>query len=73
MKIVNHPDYNDWTVNNDFCLLKLKKAVDFCAHHHIRPICLPSDPSESFAGVEAILTGNNTIVSSFSLKTLPHK
>ena len=56
-KIEEHPDYNDWTGNNDFALLKLKKAVDYCAHTHIRPICLPTDTSQNFAGVEAILTG----------------
>ena len=56
-EIVNHPDYNSGTTNNDFALLKLKTAVDYCAHSHIRPICLPTDTSQKFAGVEAILTG----------------
>ena len=60
MKIKEHPDYNDWTGNNDFALLKLKKAVDYCAHPHIRPVCLPTDTSQTFAGVEAILTGWGT-------------
>ena len=56
-KIVNHPNYNNRTTNNDFALLKLEKAVDYCAHPHIRPICLPTDTSQTFAGVEAIKTG----------------
>ena len=59
-KIVNHWNWNHWkywTENNDFALLKLQKAVDYCAHTHIRPICLPTDTSQTFAGVEAIKTG----------------
>ena len=59
-KIVNHPDYVYLTVNNDFAMLKLQKAVDYCAYPHIRPICLPTDTSQTFAGVEAILTGWGT-------------
>ena len=68
-KIEEHPDYNDWTGNNDFALLKLKKAVDYCAHTHIRPICLPTDTSQNFAGVEAILTGWGTTSSGGSLSS----
>ena len=69
MKIENHPDYNSATTNNDFALLKLKKAVDFCAHPHIRPICLPTDTSENFGGVEAIVTGWGTTSSGGSLSS----
>ena len=69
MKIENHPDYNSATTNNDFAVLKLKNAVDFCAHPHIRPICLPTDTSEKFAGVEAIVTGWGTTSSGGSLSS----
>merc|ERR1719192_2296339 len=68
-QIKNHPDYNDVTTNNDFALLRLKKAVDFCTHSHIRPICLPTDTSESFAGVDAIVTGWGTTSSGGSLSS----
>ena len=56
-EILHHPDYNIENVNNDFGLLKLEEAVDYCGHPHIRPICLPTDTSQKFTGVEAILTG----------------
>ena len=56
-EILSHPNFSWWTGNNDFALLKLQKAVDYCAHPNIRPICLPADTNEKFAGVEAILTG----------------
>ena len=68
-KIENHPDYNEDTTNNDFALIKLKEAVDFCAHPHIRPICLPTDPSEMFADVEAIVTGWGATSSGGSLSS----
>ena len=45
-KIVDHPDYNDQTTDNDYSMLRLKNAVDFAAHPHIRPVCLPTDASE---------------------------
>ena len=58
-KIHSHPDYNQRTTNYDFALLKLKTAVDFCAHAHIRPVCLPPDNSENYAGAMAIVTGTD--------------
>ena len=45
-KIVDHPDYNHRTTDNDYSMLRLKNAVDFAAYPHIRPICLPTDTSE---------------------------
>ena len=45
-KIVNHPDYNKQTTDNDYSMLRLKNAVDFAAYPHIRPVCLPTDTSE---------------------------
>lgn len=37
--IINHPDYNYTTTNNDICLYKSDSAVIF--NDYIRPICLP--------------------------------
>ena len=45
-RIVDHPDYNDRTTDNDYSMLRLKNAVNFAAYPHIRPICLPTDTSE---------------------------
>ena len=45
-KIVDHPDYNDRTTDNDYSMLRLKNAVNFASYPHIRPICLPTDTSE---------------------------
>ena len=68
-EIQNHPDYNDATTNNDFALLKLKLKIDYCTHPHIRPVCLPTDTSENFAGVDAIVTGWGTTSSGGSLSS----
>jgi len=56
-EIKNHPNYNHATTNNDFSMLKLMKDVDFCRHPHIRPICLPTDTSDDYAGDVATVTG----------------
>lgn len=37
--IINHPDYNADTKNNDICLYKSDSAIPF--NDYIRPICLP--------------------------------
>ena len=63
VKIKSHPDFSWSTLNNDFSLLKLEDAVDFCSHPHIRPVCLPTDTSNTFAGDDAIVTGWGTISS----------
>ena len=55
--IKNHPNYNDGTLDNDFSMLKLKSEVDYCSYPHIRPICLPTDTSDNYAGDKAIVTG----------------
>ena len=45
-KIVDHPDYDEYTTSNDFSMLRLKEAVDFEAYPHIRPVCLPYNKDE---------------------------
>ena len=58
IEIVEQPYFNITAkLNNDFAMLKLMRGVDYCAHPHIRPVCLPTDTLEKFAGVDAILTG----------------
>ena len=60
VQIKSHPSFSWSTLDNDFSLLKLEDAVDFCSHPHIRPVCLPTDTSNTFAGVDAIVTGWGT-------------
>ena len=55
--IINHPKYDSDTVDYDFSLLRLAEAVDFESFPHIRPVCLPSDPSEDYDGFLATVSG----------------
>lgn len=66
-RIVEHPSYSSSTLNNDFSLIKLDSKVDFAAHPHIRPVCLPTSTSNNYAGEFAIVTGWGTTSSSGSL------
>ena len=68
-KILNHPDYNERTTNYDFALLKLRTPVDFCAKAHIRPVCLPTDASQTYAGSVATVTGWGTTTSGGNLSS----
>ena len=45
-QIVDHPDYNSTSIDNDYSLLRLRDAVDFATYPHIRPVCLPTDNAE---------------------------
>jgi len=56
-EIFNHPKYNTETVDYDFSLLRLSEPVDFAMYPHIRPICLPADPSEDYDGFLATVAG----------------
>merc|ERR1719402_390350 len=56
-KTIVHEQYNRKRVINDIALLKLQDPLDFNKHPHIRPICLPSNSEENYAGSRAIVTG----------------
>merc|ERR1712236_48207 len=65
VEIINHPNFK-WLTNEnggliktdfDFSLLKMQEPVDFFTNQHIRPICLPRNPSNKYEGCPAIATG----------------
>lgn len=61
-EIMVHPQYNTGAkFSYDFALLKMKNAIDFDAHPHIRPICLPEDNSQDYSGLTATVTGWGTL------------
>ncbi|XP_060774486.1 serine protease 27-like [Neoarius graeffei] len=55
LKVVIHPNYNRFTLNNDIALLHLKKAVTFT--DYIRPVCLASLESNYPHGTSSWVTG----------------
>merc|ERR1719410_669086 len=49
----NRPDF-------DFALIKMKTTIDFSAYTHIRPVCLPTNPDNTYENYEATLAGWGT-------------
>merc|ERR1739838_843891 len=59
-EIINHPDYDDGTTDNDYAILRLANPVTFT--NEVSPACLPADLSATFAGVLATVTGWGTLI-----------
>jgi len=65
VEMINHPLYEYVPrpgggiekMNYDYALLKMQEPVDFFTNQHIRPICLPTNPSGQYEGFPAIATG----------------
>merc|ERR1719454_2723263 len=60
-EIINHPNYNPQTTDNDYAILRLANPVTFT--NEVSPACLPADLSNTFAGVLATVTGWGTLSS----------
>jgi len=60
VEIKDHPSYDHPTTDYDFSLLKLASDIDFEANSHIRPVCLPTDSTNTYAGQKATVTGWGT-------------
>merc|ERR1712179_839490 len=61
-RVVDHPNYNDRTLNNDFSLLELSSPVDLkSVDPGIRPVCLPSasNPTQ-YEDVPSVVSGWGT-------------
>ena len=44
-------------LNNDICLLKLSRPINFSARPNVRPVCLPPTTINHYENYQAILTG----------------
>jgi len=67
VQVIDHPSYSSSTLDYDFSLLKLDSAIDFASNEHIRPVCLPEDDSNTYAGQQATVTGWGTTSSGGSV------
>merc|ERR1719330_1121874 len=67
-EIINHPDYDDGTTDNDYAILRLANPVTFT--NEVSPACLPADLSATFTGVLATVTGWGTLSSGGSQPTV---
>jgi len=54
-EIINHPDWDSPTIDNDYAILRLAKPVTFT--NKVAPACLPADTAATYAGVVATVTG----------------
>jgi len=52
---VDHPNYDDKTINYDFAILTLCEDIVF--NKNASPVCLPSKPENDYANVPAIVSG----------------
>ena len=66
-EIINHPDYDSQTTDNDYAILRLANPVTFT--NEVSPACLPADLSATYAGVLATVTGWGTLSSGGSQPT----
>jgi len=67
-EIINHPNYDSSTTDNDYAILRLANPVTFT--NEVSPACLPADLSNTFAGVLATVTGWGTLSSGGSQPTV---
>ena len=56
-EMLRQPEYKPYQKPNDIALLRLDRLVDFAANLHIRPVCLPTQTNQSYAGQKATATG----------------
>uniref|UniRef100_A0A673MCK1 Zgc:123295 n=1 Tax=Sinocyclocheilus rhinocerous TaxID=307959 RepID=A0A673MCK1_9TELE len=54
-RIITHPNYDDYSLDNDIALIQLSSAVNFS--DYIRPVCLSTANSTFAAGTESWVTG----------------
>merc|ERR1711963_1112151 len=50
-EIINHPNYDSRTTDNDYAILRLSQAVTFT--NEVSPACLPADLSNTYASITA--------------------
>merc|ERR1712060_355496 len=53
--IMNHPEYSDITVDNDFSILTLAEEVTFS--RKVSPACLPANKKDNYVGGKATVSG----------------
>ncbi|KAK8384252.1 hypothetical protein O3P69_009186 [Scylla paramamosain] len=62
-RIIQHPDYNTRTLDNDIALLKLSEVLDLSQYKELGAVCLPADDSKTYAGEQATASGWGTLSS----------
>ncbi|CAD7011702.1 unnamed protein product [Ceratitis capitata] len=58
-----HPNYRSLANYKDIALIKLDRTIDFAAHRHIKPVCLPIPPM-----ISPVLPSDDLILAGWGLK-----
>merc|ERR1711974_516832 len=56
-EIINHPNYDSNTVDNDFALLRMADRINWAANPNIRPACLPEYTAGDYDQWMSTVTG----------------
>ena len=67
---INHPNYNEFTTDNDFAIIQLSSPVTFSST--VSPICLPST-SDNYENTVATVTGWGTLAYQGSVPNILQK
>lgn len=68
-RVIPHPNYESWLVNNDIMLIKLSRPATI--NQHVRPVALPTRCAR--AGTTCTVSGWGVTMSSCRYRTLtPH-
>ncbi|KAK7077919.1 hypothetical protein SK128_028619, partial [Halocaridina rubra] len=72
-KVISNPDYNG--DENDIALLQLENPLDLISHKEIKPVCLPQDDTDDFAGDTGVIAGwgNSNFTVLFNLSKTPRE
>jgi len=70
-EIINHPDYDSSTIDNDYAILRLAKPVTFT--NEVSPACLPQFLEATYAFYPATVTGWGTLSSGGNQPTVMHE
>ena len=72
--IADHPNYDSQTVDYDFSVLTLSSPVDLLSPtSNARAACLPSNVSDTYAGVELTVSGWGALSSGGGFPTVLHE
>merc|ERR1712183_853321 len=69
-EIINHPDYNSATTDQDFALLRMADRINWAANPNIRPACLPEYTAGDYDQWMSTVTGWGTTSSGGSTSNL---
>ena len=68
--LVPHPDYDADTLDNDFAIIKLTKAVKFS--QFANAACLPQDVTELFVNKNMIVSGWGNLAATWQNEEYPN-